>query len=161
MPGYIRKRSEKIFKQTFLYKYSWLFYSLMFVAQSFSMSDSLQPHGLQHIKLPRPLLTPGVCSNSCPLSRWCCTPTSSWPSFPFLFNFEQHQGLFNEMALLIRWPKDLSFSFIPTNEYSGLISFRIDWFDVLAVQGTLKSLHQYHRLKASILKHSAFFVVQI
>ena len=159
MPGNIRKRTEKTSKQTFLYKYCWLFYSLMFVAQSFSMSDSLQPHGLQHIKLPWPLLTPGVCSNSCPLSRWYCTPTSSWPSFPFLFNFDQHQGLFNEMALLIRWPKDLSFSFIPTNEYSGLISFRIDWFDVLAVQGTRKNLLRHHSSKTSVLWLSDFFMV--
>ena len=63
MPVYICKRTENISRQTFLYKYCWLFYSLLFVAQSFSMSDSLQPHGLQHIKLPWPLLTPRVCSS--------------------------------------------------------------------------------------------------
>ena len=68
----------------------------------------------------------------------------------------------NESVLHIRWPKHWSFSFsiIPCNEYSGLISFRIDWFDLLAVQGTLKSLLQHHSSKASILWHSAFFVVQ-
>ena len=69
----------------------------------------------------------------------------------------------NESVLRIKWPKDWSFSFSisPSNEYSGLISFRIDWFDLLAVQGTLKSLLQHHSSKASILQHSAFFVVQL
>ena len=67
----------------------------------------------------------------------------------------------NESALPIRWPKYWSFSFSPTNDYSGLISFRIDWFDLLAVQGTLKSLLQQHNSKASILWHSAFFIVQL
>ena len=68
-----------------------------------------------------------------------------------------------ESALCIRWPKYWSFSFSisPSNEYSGLISFRIDWFDLLAVQGTLKSLLQHHSSKASILQHSAFFIVQL
>ena len=68
----------------------------------------------------------------------------------------------NESALHIRWPKDWSFSFSisPSNEYSGLISFRMDWLDLLAVQGTLKSLLQHHSSKASILWHSAFFTVQ-
>ena len=68
----------------------------------------------------------------------------------------------NESALHIMWPKYWSFSFriSPSNKYSGLISFRIDWFDLLAVQGTLKSLLQHHSLKASILQHSAFFMVQ-
>ena len=69
----------------------------------------------------------------------------------------------NESVLRIRWPKDWSFSFNirPSNEYSGLISFRMDWLDLLAVQGTLKSLLQHHSLKASILQHSAFFFVQL
>ena len=69
----------------------------------------------------------------------------------------------NESVLCIRWPKDWSFSFSisPSNEYSGLISFRIDWFDLLAVQGTLKSLFQHHSSKASILQCSAFFIVQL
>jgi len=70
---------------------------------------------------------------------------------------------FNELALRVRWPKYCSFSFSisPSNEYSGLISFRIDWFDLLAVQGTLKSFLQHHNLKASILQCSAFFMVQL
>ena len=67
----------------------------------------------------------------------------------------------NESVLHIRWPMYWSFSICPSNEYSGLISFRIDWFELLAVQGTLKSLLQYHSSKASILQHSAFFIVQL
>ena len=69
----------------------------------------------------------------------------------------------NESALRIRWPKywRFSFSISPSNEYSGLISFRMDWMDLLAVQGTLRSLFQYHSSKASILRHSAFFIVQL
>ena len=86
-------------------------------------------------------------------------PLSS-PSPP-TFNLSQHQGLFKWSVLPIRWPKHWSFSFSisPSNEYSRLISFRIDWFDLLAVQGTLKSLLQHHSSKASILLHSAFFIL--
>ena len=88
-------------------------------------------------------------------------PLSS-PSPP-AFNLSQHQGLSNESALRIRWPKDWSFSFniSPSNEHAGLISFRMDWFDLLAVQGTLKSLLQHHSSKASILRRLAFFTVQL
>ena len=88
-------------------------------------------------------------------------PLSS-PSPP-AFSPSQHQGLSDELALHFRWPKYWSFSFSisPSNEYTGLISFRIDWFDLLAVQGTLKSLLQHHSSKASILWHSAFFTVQL
>ena len=69
----------------------------------------------------------------------------------------------NESALLIKWPKYCSFNFSisPSNEHPGLISFRMDWLDLLAVQGTLKSLHQHHGSKASILRHSTFFIVQL
>ena len=87
-----------------------------------------------------------------------CHPLLLLPSiFPSIRVFS------NESALLIKWPKYWSFSFSisPTNEYSGLISFRIDWFDLLAVQGTLKSLLQHHNLKVSVLRHSAFFMVQL
>ena len=85
-------------------------------------------------------------------------PLSS-PS-PLAFNLSQHQGLSNESVLHIRWPKHWSFSFSisPSNEYSGLISFRMDWFDLLAVPGILKSLLQYHSSKASILWRSASFI---
>ena len=103
------------------------------------MSDSLQPHGLQHARPPCPSPTPGVHTNSCPLSWWChptisssVTPFSCPQSFPaWVFS--------NELALPIRCLKYWSFSFsiCPANEYSGLISFRIDWFDLLVVQGTL------------------------
>ena len=82
------------------------------------------------------------------------------PSLP-IFNLSQHQGLYE--SVLIRWPKYWSFSFSisPSNEYSGLISFRMDWLDLFAVQGTLKSLLQLHSSKASILWCSAFFIVQL
>ena len=77
--------------------------------------------------------------------------------------FPSSRVFFNESVLPIRWPKYLSFSFSisPSNEYSGLISFKMDWLDLLAVQGTLKSLLQHHSPKASILRHSAFFIVQL
>ena len=90
---------------------------------------------------------------SCPLSSLS----------PPAFNLSQHQDLFQESDLCIRWPKYWSFSFSisPSNEYSGLISFRIDQFDLLAVQGTLKSLLQHHSSKTSILRCSAFFTVQL
>ena len=88
------------------------------------------------------------------------------PSHPLLspsppaFNLSQHQGHFsNESALCIRWPKYWSFSF--NNEHSGLMSFRMDWLDLLAVQGALKSRFQHHSSKASILWYSAFFIVQL
>ena len=88
----------------------------------------------------------------------------SSPSPP-AFNLSQHQGLFLWVSLCIRWPKYFSFCFSfsisPSNEYSGLISFRMDWLDLLAVQGTLKSLLQHHSSKASILRRSVFFMVQL
>ena len=87
-----------------------------------------------------------------------CHPLLLLPSiFPTIRAFS------NESVLRIRWPKYWSFSFSisPSNEYSGLISFRIDWFDLLAVQGALKSLLQHHNSKASIFQHSAFFMIQL
>ena len=87
-----------------------------------------------------------------------CHPHLFLPSiFPSIRVFS------NESVLSIRWPKYWSFSFniSPSNEYSGLISFRMDWLDLLAVQGTLKSLLQHHNSKVSILWHSAFFIVQL
>ena len=82
---------------------------------------------------------------------------------PPALNLSQHQGLFSESTLHMRWPKYWNFSFniSPSNEHPGLISFRVDWLDLLAVQGTLKSLLQHHSSKASILQHSAFFTVQL
>ena len=126
------------------------------------MSDSFRHHDLQHARLLCPSLSPWVCSNSCPLSQWYhptihpLSPHSVLPSiFPSIRVFS------SESALHIRWPKYWSFSISPSNEYSGLSSFRIDWFDLLAVQETLKSLLQHHSLKASILQYSAFFMVQL
>ena len=90
-------------------------------------------------------------------------PSHSLPSpSPLAFNLSQHQGFSNELDLHIRWLKYWSFSFniSPSNEHPGLISFRMDWLDLLAVQGTLKSLHQHYSSKASILWCSAFFIVQ-
>ena len=116
------------------------------------MSDSLRPHELQHARLPRPSLSPGVCSNSCPLSWWCHpTISSCHPLLLLPLIFLRIWVFSNELSFPIRWPKYWSFSFIisPSNEYSGSISFRIDWFDLLAVQGTLKSLFQHHNSKAS------------
>ena len=125
------------------------------------MSNSLRPCGPQHARLPCASLSPGVCSDSCPSSQRCVQlshplpPSSLVPSvFPSIRVFS------NELALSIRWPKYWSFSFsvTPSNEYSGLISFRMDWLDLLAVQGTLKNLLQHHSSKASTLWCSAFFM---
>ena len=128
------------------------------------MSDSFQPHGLQHNRLPSPSPTPGVYSNSCPSSWWCHPAISSSvvPSSSCLQSFPE-SGSFPMSQFFASGGKSNSFSFTisPSNEYSGLISFRIDWLDLLAVQGTLKSLLQHHNSKASILQHSAFFIVQL
>ena len=113
--------------------------------------------------LPYPSPTSGACSNSSPLGRWChptilCRPLLLLPSiFPSIRVFS------NGSTLCIRWPKYWSFSFSisPSNEYSGLISFRMDWLDLLAIQGTLKSLLQHHSSKASVLRCSTFFMVQL
>ena len=87
-----------------------------------------------------------------------CCPLLLLPSIPPIIRVFS-----NESALCIRWPKYWSFSFniSPSNQYPGLISFRMDWLDLLAVQGTLKSLLQHHSSKASILRHSAFLIVQL
>ena len=108
----------------------------LFVVQSPNCVQHWQPHGLQHARLLCPSLSSGVCSNSCPLSCWCCLTTSSdVPSFAF--NLSQHLS-FPMSQLFTSSGKHWSFSISPSSEYSGLISFRIDWFD-LAVKGTLKS----------------------
>ena len=84
-----------------------------------------------------------------------------WSPSPPAFNLAHIRVCSNESVLQIRWPKYWSFSISPSNEYSGLIFFRMDWLDLLAVQGSLKSLLQYHSSKASILQHSAFFMVLV
>ena len=110
---------------------------------------SLGPHGLQHTRLPCPLLSPRVCSDSCPSSQWC-HPTISSCHFILLLPsiFPDIRVFSNESALHIKWPKYWSFIFSisPSSEYSGLISFKIDWFD-LTVHRTLKSLLQHHSWK--------------
>ena len=128
------------------------------------VSCSLRPHGLQHDRLP--------CQSS-PTTRACtklmsvesvmpsnhlilCHPLLLLPSI-----FQRIRVFSNESVICIRWTKYWSFSFSPSNKYSGLISFRIDWFDLLAVQRTLKSLLQHHSSKASILRHSALFTIQL
>ena len=128
------------------------------------VSDSLPSHESQHSRPPCPSPTPGVHSNSHPSSRWChpaisssVVPFSSCPQSLPASVFS------NESTLSMRWPKYWSFSYsiIPSKEIPGLISFRMDWLDLLAVQGTLKSLLQHHSSKSSILQHSAFFTVQL
>ena len=128
-------------------------------------SKSLWPLGLQYARLPCPSRTPGAYSNSCPLSRWCHSTisfsvvpfSSSLQSFPASGSFQMSQFLASGGQNI----GSFSLSISPSSDYSGLIFFRMDWLDLLAVQGTLKSLFQHHSLKASILQHSAFFTVQL
>ena len=127
------------------------------------MSDSLWPHGLQHTRPPCPSPAPRACSNSCPLSQWC-HPTISSSVVPFsscLQSFPASGSYSNESALHSRSPKYWSFSISLPSEYSGLISFQMDWLDLLAVQGTLKSLLQHHSSKASIFWCYAFLIAQL
>ena len=127
------------------------------------MSHSLWPHGLQHTRLPCPSPTPGACSNSCPSSQWChptisssVIPFSYLQSFPASRTFPMSQFIASDGQSI----RVFSFNISLSNKYSGLISFTMDWLDLLAVQETLKSLLQHYSSKASILQHSAFFVVQ-
>ena len=117
------------------------------------VSDSLQPHGLQHPRPPCPSPTPRVYTYSYPLSRWCHLTISS-SVVPFSSHLQSFpaSGSFPMSWLCIRWPKYWSFSFSisPSNEHSGLISFRMDWFDLHAVQGIFKSLLQHHSSKAPV-----------
>ena len=140
----------------------------MFMSVQFSrsvMSDSLWPYESQHARPPCPSPSTGVHSNSSPSSRWC-HPAILSSVFPFSFcpqSLPAIKVFSNESTLRMRWPKYWSFSFsiIPSKEHPGLISFRMDWLDLLAVQRTLKSLLQHHSSKASILQRSAFFTVQL
>ena len=127
-------------KEAVVHIYNGIFSSVQFSCSV--VSDSLRPHESQYARLPCPSLSPWVCSNSCPLSQWCHpTISSSFPSSPLALNLSQHQGLF-------QWVSSLH------HKAKVLISFRSDWFDLLAVQGTLKILLQHHSLKVS------FFGVQ-
>ena len=123
--------------------------------QSLSLSDSLWPQGLQHARPPCPSPTSQACSHSCPLSRWC-HPTISSSVVPFSSCLQSFpaSGSFLMSQFFASGSQSIgsfSFSICPSNEYSALISFKIDWLDLLAVQGTLKSLLQHHSSKASIL----------
>ena len=143
------------------------YWGLWFSSVLFScsvMSVSLQPHGLQHqaslfITNSWSLLKLMSIESVMPSNHLIlCCPLLLLPSiFPSIRVFS------NELVLCIRWPRCWSFSFsiCSSNEYSGLIFFMIDWLNLLAVQGTLKSLLQHHSSKASILWHSAFFIVQL
>ena len=121
------------------------------------MSNTLWPHEPQHSRPPCPSPTPGVHPNPCPLSQWCHLIISS-SVVPFSSCSQSFPA--SESALRIRWLKYWSFSFniSPSNEHPGLITFRMDRLDLLAVQGTLKSLLQHHSSKVSILLCSAFFI---
>ena len=127
------------------------------------VSDSLRTHGLQHTRLPFPSPSPRACSNPCPLSQWC-HPTISSSVVPFSSCSQSFpaSGSFPKVCSLYQVAKalELQLQHQSSNEYSGLISFRIDWSDFLAVQGT-KSLLQHHSSKALILWCSAFFIVQL
>ena len=128
------------------------------------VSKSLWPHESQHARPPCPSQIPGVYSNSCPLSQWCHSDISSSVIPLLLTPIPPSIRVFsNESTLHIRQPKYWSFSFniSPSNEHPGLISFRMDWLDLLAVQGTLKSLLQHHSSKASIFQCSPFSTVQL
>ena len=127
------------------------------------MSNSLQPHGLQHARLPCLSSFPRACSNSIELvisSNYLvlCHPLLLLPSI-----FPSTRVFSIESVLCIRWPNYWSFSFsiCPSSEYSGLISFRIDWLDLFAVQGILKSLLRHHSSKASLFQWSVFFMFQL
>ena len=141
--------------------------SVQFSSVQFScsvLSDSFQPHELQKPRPPCPSPTPGVHSNSCP-SNWRCLPAISSSVIPFSSCPQSLPASesSNESTLPMRWPKYWSFSFSvsPSNDHPGLISFRMDWLDLLAVPGTLKSLLQHHSSKASLLRCPAFFTVQL
>ena len=129
------------------------------------MSDSLQPRELQHARPSCPSITPRVYPNSCPFQSVMpshhlilCHPLLLLPPIP-----PSIRVFFNQSTLCMRWPKYWSFSLSisPSNEHPRLVSFRMDWLDLLAVQGTFKSLLQHHSSKTSILRCSAFFTVQL
>ena len=142
-------------------------YSTLFSSVQFSrsvVSDSLRPHESQHARPPCPSLTLGVHPNPCPLSQWChpaisssVVPFSSCPSTP-----PSIRVFSNESTLCMRWPKYWSFSLkiSPSNEHPGLVSFRMDWLHLLSVQGTRKSLLQYHNFKFNLFIWLEIMVLQ-
>ena len=153
---------------TNLTKSSFFHFSKLNASVQFShtvVCESLQLHGLQHARLPCPSLSSqslykfmSIESMIPSIHLILCDPLLLLPSI-----FPRIRVVSNESVLRIRWPKYWSFSFSlsPYNEYSELIFFRMDWFDLFVVQGTLKTLLQHHSSKASIPQHSAFFIVQL
>ena len=129
-----------------------------------AMCDSLRSRGLHHTRLPCPSPSPRAYLNAHPLSLWN-HPTISSSVTPYspALNLPSTRVFSSELALCIRSPKDCSFSFkiSPSNGHLGLISFRVDWLDLLALQGTLKNLLHHYSSKALILQCSAFFTVQL
>ena len=129
------------------------------------MSNSLQPHGMQNTRLPCSSPTPGAYSNSCPSSQWCHAIISSSvnPLSSCLQSFSA-SGSFPMSQFFTSGGQNIgsfSFNISPSNEYSGLISFRIDRLDLLVIQGAPMSLLQHQSSKTSVLQHSAFFIVQL
>ena len=128
------------------------------------VSNSLRPHGMQQARPPCPSPTPEFTQTRVHWVSDVIQPSHPLSShFPLPSIGPSIRGFSNEAALCIRWPKYWSFNFSIScsNEYSRLISFRMDWLDLLSVQGTLKSLLQHHSSKASIFQRSAFFIVQL
>ena len=161
---------HSVFKMSyqFFHEVPQIIYFFMFSSVQFShslMSDSLRPHGLLHARPPCPLPIPRVYPNPCPLSRWChpiisssVIPFSSCPrSFP-ASGSSQISQLFTSGGQSTGVSASMN---SPSSEYPGLISFRMDWSDILSVQGTLKSLLQHHSSKASVLRCSASFILQL
>ena len=143
-----------IHQRTRGFPFSWwsnLILPLLWLLSCSVMFDSLRPHGLQHARLPCPSPTP-------PLSRWW-HPTLSPSVVPFSSCTQSFpaSGSFAMSQLFASGGQSISFNLSPSNEYSGPISFRMDWFDLLVLQGTLKNLPQHHASTTSILRHSAFF----
>ena len=128
------------------------------------MSDSLRPHEPQHTRPPCPSSTPGAHPNPCPSSQWC-HPTISSSAVPFSSSLQSFpaSGSFSMSQFFTSGGQSIgvSASACLSNEHPGLIFFRIDWLDLLAVQETLKSLLQHHNSKATVLQHSVFFIVQL
>ena len=148
---------------------NWNFKTAAFTIQFSSVTRSYptfcNPTNYSTARLPCPLPTPSACSNSCPWSQWC-HPTISSSVIPFSSCLQSFPAsgsfLMSQLSASGGQRTGASISAItPSNEYSGLISFRNDWFDLLAVQRTLKSLLQHHSSTASILRCWAFFIVQL
>ena len=161
LKNYISRSSFLSPQQTKLFGHLTLEINIYFLFSSVNqLCPTLRSHGLQHTRFPCPSSIPRACSNSCPLGPWChptissyVVPFSSWlQSCPASGSFPMSQFLTSGGQTI---GVSASASVSPSNDYSGLISFRIDWFDLLAVRGTPKNL------QASILYHSAFFIVQL